>query len=204
MKKETVRYLWEKAANAAIALYYLYFAYIHLHAYMAEGRISSLLFVVFETVIVVVTLMRSMPKEVSISPYEWTIALTATLLTLFLRPATEMHDIPALYIVQLFGITISIMGIFSLNKSFGVVAANRGVKTSGMYRFVRHPVYAGYFLSVSAFCAQNPTRDNLIIMAISLAMQVLRIIAEENFLQRDAAYVEYMKNTRYRLLPYIW
>ncbi len=31
-----------------------------------------------------------------------------------------------------------------LGLSFGVVAANRGVKIGGPYSFIRHPMYAGY------------------------------------------------------------
>lgn len=91
---------------------------------------------------------------------------------------------------------ISLAGLFSLNKSFGLVAANRGVKTSGMYAIVRHPIYAGYFLSFGAYLIQNMTLANAVIYTVFVAMKLLRVVAEERVLLQDPAYADYARHTR--------
>lgn len=204
MNKKIVGYIWEKSTNIALALYYGYFAYIHLGSFIMTSRVSSLLIVVFEAIIIFCLLFRSLPKEVSISLYDWSVALLGTLMTMLLRPAAEVHDLLFLQALQLAGIMISCIGLLSLNKSYGTVPANRGIKTTGLYAHVRHPVYAGYFLSVTAFVLQNATISNICILALFILFSVLRMIAEEDFLKKDSAYAEYMKKIKWRVFPYVW
>src|ERR1700682_5194874 len=45
------------------------------------------------------------------------------------------------------GVLLQIYAKLTLRRSFGIIAANRGVMTSGPYRVVRHPMYAAYLLS---------------------------------------------------------
>jgi protein-S-isoprenylcysteine O-methyltransferase Ste14 len=107
-------------------------------------------------------------------------------------------------IVQALGFVVCIAGALSLNESFGVVAANRGVKSRGMYRFMRHPIYAGYFLEAGAFLAQNLSIDNILIMMIWACFQFRRIFVEEAFLAADPDYVAYQKSVPWRLIPFVW
>jgi protein-S-isoprenylcysteine O-methyltransferase Ste14 len=125
-------------------------------------------------------------------------------LIMFMRPAPEVHDHYLLLGAQLFGMFISLAALFSLNKSFGLVAANRGVKTSGVYQIVRHPIYAGYFLSFGAYLAQNPTFANLLIYIAFVALELMRMIAEERVLLGDRLYAEYARRTRWRVVPLLY
>lgn len=45
------------------------------------------------------------------------------------------------------GILLEVWGYIVLTRSFGIVPEARELKTSGPYRFVRHPVYLGQFLA---------------------------------------------------------
>jgi protein-S-isoprenylcysteine O-methyltransferase Ste14 len=49
------------------------------------------------------------------------------------------------------GNLIDLWGYTVLTRSFGIVPEARELKTSGPYRFVRHPVYLGQFLSQGGF-----------------------------------------------------
>ena len=40
-------------------------------------------------------------------------------------------------------------GKLSLGRSFGLMPANRGVVSTGMYRLVRHPIYLGYLVTLA-------------------------------------------------------
>ncbi len=147
---------------------------------------------------------KTPPKQTNTSPRDWLVAFCGTYMQNFLRPTPQGHDSIIIGIIQALGFIVCIGGALSLNESFGVVAANRGVKSKGMYRFMRHPIYAGYFLEAGAFLAQNLSIDNIIIMLIWAAFQFRRIFVEEQFLSADPAYVAYQKKVPWRLIPFVW
>jgi protein-S-isoprenylcysteine O-methyltransferase Ste14 len=92
----------------------------------------------------------------------------------------------------------------TLGRSFGIVAANRGVKTRGPYRFVRHPAYVGYFISYLGYVAENPSAVNVGLLCLSTAFQLVRIREEEQLLSGDASYQSYRATVRYRLIPRVY
>jgi protein-S-isoprenylcysteine O-methyltransferase Ste14 len=198
------RTLWEYSCNAALAACYLLFSWVMLVDFTRTHRLSSLLLTVFETLIVFYSLCRPAPKQTNTSPYDWTIALAGTFILLLMRPAPQVHDHAPILAIQFLGMSISLVALLSLNKSWGLVAANRGVKTGGMYGVVRHPIYAGYFISFAAFLSQNPTAANATIYLLFVGLELLRMGAEERLLCRDPEYVTYCRNTRWRVLPFVY
>ncbi|MEL0253295.1 MAG: isoprenylcysteine carboxylmethyltransferase family protein, partial [Novosphingobium sp.] len=88
----------------------------------------------------------------------------------------------------------------SLRRSFGVAPANRGIKTNGLYRFVRHPIYAGYLVLHIGLFILIPSVYNLAVYAVAWAAQIMRIKAEEALLLQDPAYVAFKQRTRFRLM----
>ena len=46
--------------------------------------------------------------------------------------------------IMLIGLYVQISAKVILGRSFGLIAANRGIKVAGPHRIVRHPMYAGY------------------------------------------------------------
>jgi protein-S-isoprenylcysteine O-methyltransferase Ste14 len=195
---------WEHLGNALLALYSLVFMFNMITDFRLHHRPSSLYVAVFEGAIVWFSLFRPIPKATNVSLYDWSIALLGSCAILLTRPAPQVHDHVLLLGAQLFGMFVSLAGLFSLNTSFGLVAANRGVKTRGMYAIVRHPIYAGYFVSFGAFLLQNMTLANAVIYAVFVVSELLRVIAEERVLLRDPAYVAYARQTRWRVLPLLF
>jgi protein-S-isoprenylcysteine O-methyltransferase Ste14 len=103
--------------------------------------------------------------------------------------------------LMVLGLLINLYGKACLARSFGLVAANRGVRLSGPYRVVRHPIYAGNAVTQIGFLLGNPTMFNLALCLAGLALQVIRLQAEEKLLGQDPIYVEYMAKVPYRLAP---
>lgn len=89
----------------------------------------------------------------------------------------------------------------SLRRSFGIVPANRGIVSSGAYRWVRHPIYLGYVIADMGFLLTNFGAWNVMVYGGLFTLQVTRIIQEERFLASDPAYAEYRSKIRYRVLP---
>lgn len=102
---------------------------------------------------------------------------------------------------RLAGLLVQISGKLALWRRFGLVRANRGVKTGGLYRFVRQPIYAGYTLTHIGFLIGFPSLQNSLLYAAVLAIKIARLTREEGVLQRDPAYQAYATRVRYRLLP---
>ena len=101
----------------------------------------------------------------------------------------------------LVGTAIALAAKLSLRRSFGLVPANRGVKVSGAYRFVRHPMYTGYVLNHIGFLLLFFSAWNLAVYATCWILLYLRVIEEERFLLNDPQYVDYAKNVRSRVIP---
>ena len=89
------------------------------------------------------------------------------------------------------GMVVQLHAKITLGRSFGCVPAHRGLKLSGPYRFVRHPMYAGYLLSHLAFLAMNLTPWNIAVYALCYSLQLPRLLAEERLLSRDRCYRDY-------------
>jgi protein-S-isoprenylcysteine O-methyltransferase Ste14 len=198
------RRIWEYACNITLATFYLVFDYYLITDFIATHRASSLLLAIFETAIVAFSLSRPLPQKSNTSVYDWFVALTGTTIVSLFRPAAMVNDHALLLILQFVGMTVSLIGLFNLNKSWGLVAVNRGIKSGGLYRYVRHPIYAGYFLSFFSYIAQNMTMPNLVIGMFYVTLQILRIHAEEAVLSEDPAYVAYKQTTRWRVIPFIF
>ncbi len=99
------------------------------------------------------------------------------------------------------GTAIALAAKLSLRRSFGLIPANRGVKSGGAYRFVRHPMYTGYVLNHIGFMLLFFSFWNVAIYAITWVLLYLRAIEEEKFLLQDPLYVDYAKSVKARIVP---
>src|SRR4051794_29399066 len=89
----------EILANLLLATFVSYLAYNFLLDYWKTGRLSSLLFVAFEVIVVALSIIRRPPTAISSKPVDWILAFTSTILPLCLRPATT-HSEPIWFAVQ--------------------------------------------------------------------------------------------------------
>ncbi|MGH9550333.1 MAG: methyltransferase family protein [Terriglobales bacterium] len=105
---------------------------------------------------------------------------------------------------MLLGVYVQISAKVILGRSFGLIAANRGIKIAGPYRIVRHPIYAGYIITHVGFLLGFPSLWNVGLYSTQLLVQVARLLREEHLLKRDSSYRAYAANVRYRLFPMIF
>jgi protein-S-isoprenylcysteine O-methyltransferase Ste14 len=158
-----------------------------------------------ECAAVAMVLFRKRARRTDLSPYAVAIALTGTTAGLLVRPGGQ-PAVPDLAsgLVMITGALLSIAAKVCLNRSFGLTAANRGVKRTGPYRAVRHPMYAGYILTQIGFLLAHPTAWNAAVYAVAWSLQLLRITAEEKVLREDPAYRDYAAGVRARLIPGVY
>ncbi len=186
-----------------LGLVWMVFAYVHLQRFLQTRELQLIIMCVAETITVAFFIFRKTPETVSIVPLDWIIAITGTLAPLFFRPS-DWGVLPEAKYAMMIGMIIQILSIISLNRSFALVAAKREIKTSKMYRWVRHPIYAGYVLIFTGYLLTNTTPFNLSLYAVSITCMLLRIMREEKHLAADSLYRDYMLKVRFRLIPYIF
>jgi protein-S-isoprenylcysteine O-methyltransferase Ste14 len=101
----------------------------------------------------------------------------------------------------LFGTGLAVYAKLSLRRSFGIVPANRGVKSKGAYSFVRHPMYTGYVLNHIGFLLTLFSAWNLLVYAATWTLLWLRMVEEEKFLLTDPEYAAYAGRVKGRIVP---
>jgi protein-S-isoprenylcysteine O-methyltransferase Ste14 len=186
-----------------IQLVTLQIAHPELIVQAAAINVQAMLLVVSETLGVLLVLMRRRATVLSSHPLDWALAFAAINLPLLAVPAAAGTRVPEAVSVALMlaGLVIQIAAKLTLGRSFGIVAANRGVKTGGLYRVVRHPMYAGYTLIHIGFLLGFPSLRNALLYLAALGLEIARALREEAVLDRDPVYRTYAARVRYRLLP---
>lgn len=143
--------------------------------------------------------------EATATAEAWTVALVGAFSPLLARPGGDVLLPPAVGVfLMIVGLSLSVSAKLFLRRSFGIVAANRGVRREGPYRLVRHPMYMGYLLTHIGFMTLNFMLGNLLIYLTCWAAMLYRIRAEERILFQDPVYQAYARDVRWRLLPGIW
>jgi hypothetical protein len=193
----------ELASKVALGSLMLVFAYSIWLDFAATGRLTGTLMLVSELMVVALTIVRRRPLEVDRS---WDARLV-TLLSVagppLLRPVAGGGLVPDLATVAVSsaGLALIIAGKWSLGRSFGLMPANRGIVSSGLYRVLRHPIYAGYVVCHLGFLAAHPTLRNLVLLIAADAALLVRSLYEERTLRHDERYVRYCQDVRWRVVP---
>ncbi len=191
--------------KAAVCTMYILFAAAHITSLERDGfRLSVALLGLFETVMVVMVFARRHTDEVDRSPLAVIAGLAGSFAALGFRPVAGGNELLVGEIVQVAGVLVQLGASLSLGRSFGLVPANRGVKTGGLYRWVRHPFYLAYLVNQLGYVASNPSTANGIVLLVGLGFQVVRIRYEERLLGRDPAYRSYAGGVRWHLVPGLW
>jgi protein-S-isoprenylcysteine O-methyltransferase Ste14 len=166
--------------------------------------VSMILFSEGLAAFLIVTHKRA--AQTSLSVWEWFITVVATTGPLLVTSSVAAPLVPLQIceVLVVFGFVLQVSAKLALRRSFGLAPANRGVKVSGPYRFLRHPMYAGYATTQVAFFLSHPSWWNLTVYLAAFVAQCGRILAEERLLSRDSAYVGYMSTTRYRIIPFLF
>jgi protein-S-isoprenylcysteine O-methyltransferase Ste14 len=168
-------------------------------------RPYNLLLLISEGIVAFFIIVRRLARYLSIRPVDWIIALAGTGLPMFVR-AGGQAVLPSVFgaTFMFAGLLLAIWAKLSLRRSLGVVAANRGAVASGPYRFIRHPMYAGYITIYLGYLLNNPLSWNFGVYLMSLVLQVVRVLAEERILRTDPAYNAYAERVRFRFLPAVF
>lgn len=198
------RIMLEISARVCTVLLFGLFAYSAIMHWRADPtRITLLLLVVSECLVVGFSLFSRIParRDWTLFAFLSTVAGTYYFVVVLLEPGMKLAPEAVGVGLQIMGLCWQIFAKASLRRSFGLLPANRGVVSSGVYRVMRHPMYFGYFVTDIGFLLVNFGMQNLIVYLVQFALQAARIVREERLLSDDAQYREYKERVRYRVIP---
>ena len=159
-------------------------------------------------------LTRSVPASLLRSVYVWIASLLLILVCGLWRPVGgELYAATGLVAmacaaVQIAGFAITARGVARIDplELAGIrpPAPTDGLQVTGPYRWVRHPLYLGWFLMV--FGTAHMTGDRLTFAATTTLYLMIAIPWEERSLRSSFgdAYVRYMRAVRWRMIPFIY
>jgi protein-S-isoprenylcysteine O-methyltransferase Ste14 len=171
--------------------------------FIQTGRFTGLLLLASEALVVVLTVFRRPTGIVDRSVPARALTTISLIGPLLVGPTTSAVLLPGAATVTLsaIGLLIVIGGKLSLGRSFGLMPANRGIVSTGLYRLVRHPIYMGYLITHVGFFAANATIWNLLTFVGADVALMIRAVYEERVLARDAEYGAYQQKVRWRVVP---
>jgi protein-S-isoprenylcysteine O-methyltransferase Ste14 len=200
MLREGVR---EFAARLIVGTLFALMSVNLLGDFLSTGRLTGLLLLVGEALVVVLTITRRRAALVDRS----VLAGVMTMMSLAGPPLLRVAHLPPVVpdiltaCLSASGLMLVIAGKLTLGRSFGIAPANRGVVVAGPYSFVRHPIYTGYLITHLAFLIANPTPLNAIIVGLADGALIIRALIEERVLVRDVAYQAYCRRVGWHLVP---
>ncbi len=110
-------------------------------------------------------------------------------------------NLAAGWVLLLGGATIQVLAIIVLRIRAARPSLEDELESSGVYGWVRHPIYTGLLLQFAGLVVVKPKAPMILAAAIGCAWVVLQARLEErDLLQRMPAYREYMKQVP-RFLP---
>ncbi|MDE2463547.1 MAG: isoprenylcysteine carboxylmethyltransferase family protein [Alphaproteobacteria bacterium] len=183
---------------------FVQFAWHAASNFAATSQIVSLMMIVSEALPVGFILLRRPSQLLSTRPLDWAVGVAGTMMPLLVIPSStssSLVPVVACLLIMIMGIYLEISAKLSLGRSFGIIAANRGVRTRGPYRFIRHPMYAGYLLTHIGILLAMPTWRTAALYSMTLTLQLWRMEREEFVLKRDADYCAFAQRVPYRLIP---
>jgi protein-S-isoprenylcysteine O-methyltransferase Ste14 len=201
--KEFVRKHWAMIINIVLVLALGRYAFVKAwQAWQSnEFNFVEAAFAIHNIVMLTLILVRRQHVSIDRNIFNQIIALAAFFSGIIFQKHPTDNMRYASEVIMVIATILGIITLVNLGRSFGILIAVRQVKTSGLYRIIRHPMYFTDILWRIGYLVGNLYWLNSIIFLASSACYVYRALLEERFLSQFTEYQEYKKKVRYRFLP---
>ena len=144
-------------------------------------------------------------------PSSWLVGLQFALIGALLLtcwPPAEGAPLPAALVLLLAAAVVGIAALAANRPgNFNIqpeLKPGAQLVTSGIYRWIRHPMYSAVLLAMLATVLTDPRPWRIALWMALLAVLLAKAQREERYLlQRFAQYADYRART-WRLLPWVW
>jgi protein-S-isoprenylcysteine O-methyltransferase Ste14 len=200
---ESRRNAKELLARATVGVLFTLLTINILRDFLQTGRVTGLLLLTSEALVVVLTVIRRPAHIVDRSMRAAIVTAISLVGPPLLLPSNAGGLVPdfATALASGLGLGLVVVGKLTLGRSFGLVPANRGIVIRGPYTLVRHPIYTGYLVTHIAFLIAHPRWWNVLVIATADSALVVRALIEERVLAGDAEYQSYCRRVGWHLVP---
>lgn len=154
------------------------FGVIALHRWQESGYLFFLLLAVREFVAAYFFLVRK--KAVVASSFRSSLLAWGSSILPLCYVGSSGHSTPTTYFIfealAIVGFGLAALATLDLGSSLGVSPARRSVVKTGVYRWLKHPMYLGYVISECGWLIVSPW--NWPIFVVSVTCYLLRVRAE--------------------------
>lgn len=202
-----LRFLSKPLVDKSVAALAAYPCFLMAYADYKLGLmdIPRALFFAQAALFVLTMLIRRSPVRISSDPWFWAVAGIYSYYNLLiaglLRGGVAVVPAQLINALAVLGVWISIFARLSLGRNIGLIPAQRKVVTSGIYRYVRHPIYSGYFICTISWALSCFSLVNVLALAFGCSVCAVKTFMEESFLSQDPEYSAYMERVRWRWFP---
>ena len=159
----------------------------YIAAYLSRAKAVRLARGFMETAYPI--MVAAIPILISLTPYNLPRRI----------PFSSQHHLTGYLFIMgmiLLGGLINLIGLLTLRRAFTIMSEARTLITRGIFRLVRHPLYAGHFIAFFGSVLLRLHWYTLLMYALFCAGQVLRArIEERKLMQVFPEYGDYRKNT---------
>jgi len=191
---------WDLLFDFSVALAWIFFAAACFHQFVNDRKYLGVGLFLFNTLIACAFLLRRRACHKGCW-WERGLAWGGTMIPIMgFHPARPGWALIGLTIqsVSLVGMMIALV---SLGRSFGIAPADRGLVTTKVFRYLRHPLYASELCFCLGYLFANASLRNLAVFLVIVIVQIVRLLREEKIL---ADYSSYSHRVRWRLIPLVW
>ncbi len=180
------------------------FAVAAAAAYLADpSRISLLALLVSESLVLVLLLFSAVPKYRDWRPSSvitsWFVCIYPALVNV--EPGIRLAPWQFTAVLGLLGLGLNTWAKLNLGESFAILPGMRTLVASGPYRFIRHPIYAGFGVTCVSFLLNDFSVHNLALLSTVFGCELYRVGREESLLGQEPMYRDYCKAVPYRFIP---
>lgn len=199
------------ALGALLALIVIGIRVQHLHGegwavFLSITGWLNIGILLFYATILVLLIARPAARASSVRPLHWVFAFSGTFLPFLLLIDTTPDPRLALLAapIQLLAMVLMVAALSTLGRGFGIIAARRVVRTTGLYSVVRHPLYAAEAVFLLSIVIGNLSVYNVFVLVLQIGCQIRRMAEEEKLLSGDPAYPAYRQRVRFRMVPGVY
>lgn len=161
--------------------------------------------VIHISVVIATMISRRVPTRITSNPLFWLLAFVATYWPLaaatFVPRGRPLLPNWSTNMIAVFSLIILLWARLSLGRNIGFVPAQRQIVTHGAYRYMRHPIYTGIFLSYFGIVLHSYSSTSVALFSLGILWLVIKSFVEEGFLRTDPQYAAYLKQVRWRWVP---
>lgn len=144
--------------------------------------------VAFLGLVVLCFVTRMKPAKAARSAQQIAVALTGTFIMTLVAVVPQTPTPPLVTImaalIMLTGSVLTASSLVSLGRSFSITPEARALVTSGLYSYVRHPMYLGEMVGSLGMVLQALSPFTMLVFLIFCLMQIRRMDYEEVVLQQ--------------------